>query len=51
MNLARYKDEMLSNYCKSLIVDKEMVGKYLIGLETSMIFSTNITNRRLSFNA
>ncbi len=38
INLARYKDEMFSNYCKRFIVDKEMVGKYLIGLETNMVF-------------
>ena len=38
LNLPRYKNEMFANYCKSFIVDKEMVGKYLIGLETSMVF-------------
>ncbi len=32
------KDDMFSNYCKSFIVDKEMVGKYLKGLETNMVF-------------
>lgn len=38
ISTSRYKDDVFANYCKNNLVNKEMVGKYLIGLQTNMAF-------------
>ena len=37
ITLHRYKNESFSDYCKEFVLNKELVGKYLVGFETNTL--------------